>query len=681
MTPFNRYRTKLTALRELGPRSLALYATYRLGLRAGLLRRQTAAPPEDGPSWYAPVTLFPHPSKGDLARLLGEEGVQQVCQEAEEIIAGQARLFGGPPVPLVLAPEGQLAHWTEYELGTEGTQERDIKRTWEPARFGWAYTLARAYQLSGDERCPAAFWAYAEQFLEANPPYLGPNWVSAQEAALRLVAFAFCLQVFAPSPETTPERGLHLQQSITAHAARIPPSLAYARSQNNNHLLTEAAGLYTAALALPNHAQAKRWQALGLQWFKRGLLSQIAEDGTYVQHSTNYHRLMLQISLWMDALTRRQGQALSLPVQGRMAVATRWLLALLDPAEGRVPNLGPNDGAYIFPFSICPFNDYRPVLAAAASAFLDKRPFPPGPWDEMGLWFGVAAQGIGEKGKVISSPIPSPLSPASPHVIRTPQSWAYLRAARFTSRPGHADQLHLDLWWRGINVAQDAGTYLYNAPSPWDNALVHTAVHNTITVDGQDQMTPAGRFLFLDWAQGQVLSQGRSGGTAWERLVAQHDGYRRLGIYHRRAVEQQGGRWLVTDTLLPADRATESAYSNLQPVVGRLRPVSCNLHWLLPDWRWEVQEDPAGMGCLLRLQSPYGWVDLRLSFPAAALPPRLLLFRAGKLLYGKGEATPVDGWISPTYGSKEPALSASLLVSGTLPVTLTSEWQFPEDAR
>ena len=34
------------------------------------------------------------------------------------------------------------------------------------------------------------------------------------------------------------------------------------------------------------------------------------------------------------------------------------------------------------------------------------------------------------------------------------------------------DQLHLDLWWRGLNIAQDAGTYLYNADPPWDNPLV-----------------------------------------------------------------------------------------------------------------------------------------------------------------------------------------------------------------
>ncbi len=106
----------------------------------------------------------------------------------------------------------------------------------------------------------------------------------------------------------------------------------------------------------------------------------------------------------------------------------------------------------------------------------------------------------------------------------------------FTSRPGHADQLHLDLWWRGYNLAQDAGTNHYNDPPPWNNVLRRTGVHNTISVDGLDQMTLAGRFLWLDWAQARLIDHARSNDLAWERLTAQHDGYRRLGVIHQRSV-------------------------------------------------------------------------------------------------------------------------------------------------
>ncbi len=56
------------------------------------------------------------------------------------------------------------------------TEFNDVKFIWEPARFGWAFTLGRAYLVSGDERYSQSFWKHTETFLESNPPYLGPQW-------------------------------------------------------------------------------------------------------------------------------------------------------------------------------------------------------------------------------------------------------------------------------------------------------------------------------------------------------------------------------------------------------------------------------------------------------------------------------------------------------------------------
>jgi hypothetical protein len=412
--------------------------------------------------------------------------------------------------------------------------------------------------------------------------------------------------------------------------------------------------MITAGLALPDHPQARRWLSLGQKWFTTGLQQQIAPDGTYIQHSTNYHRLMLQIAQWVCAIIRSPFQPVTL---SRLAPATHWLLALVDPDTGRVPNLGPNDGAYIFPLTILPFDDYRPVLQAASAAFLGQRAFPAGPWDEVGLWLCSSAplQVPGTKHQN---------SRDTAHTLHAPHSWAYLRAATFHSRPSHADQLHLDLWWRGLNVAQDAGTYLYNAPPPWDNALAHTAVHNTITFDGQDQMNRGGRFLWLDWAQGKITSCEKAPDGSWERLTAQHDGYRRLGIIHQRAVTAfRDDRWLAEDTVLFAANVTRDMSHEIR------------LHWLLPDWPWEAENRDSGIE--IRLQSLHGWITLRVQSPI----PHLLspsVIRAGQLLHGSGPANPILGWTSPIYGTKIPALSLVIEACGPLPLTLTSEWIFPQ---
>ena len=669
------------ALTELGPRRLGLYAQYRLGLQAGYFRWMTRDDQRSAQMASSSFTFSPLlklPERDELANLLGERGQARLLEEAEEIVAGRAPLFGSQPVPLQFNSAEPLRHWTAYELG-QGVQTQDVKFTWEPARFGWAFTLGRAYRLSGEERYPAAFWKQAEAFLDANPPYLGLQWVSAQEMALRLIAFAFALQVFSESIHTSPERALRLARAIATHAGRIPPTLIYARAQNNNHLLTEAAGLYTAGLALPRHPSAPHWRLLGWRWFHYGLKTQIAEDGTYMQHSANYHRLMLQAALWMHCLARGQANETFPEISlERLASATKWLLALLDPTSGRLPNLGPNDGAYILPLTACEFEDYRPVLQAASGIFLGERPFAAGPWDEMDLWLGrtQARASHGEDGEPGLGQRTPPLRAAprkaangSPHVLRHPRqdSWAYLRVAHFTDRPGHADQLHLDLWWRGLNLAQDAGTYLYNAALPWDNALAGTAVHNTMTVNGQDQMRRAGRFLYLDWAQAQVIAHEQAGDGTWERLVATHDGYRRLGICHQRTVTASDeGRWVIEDDLLPYGPR----------LANREARFTVRLHWLAPDWPWEVE------GQTIRLFSPHGWINLTLSVTqnefSSSMHPQITIVRSGEVLYGPGTALAVEGWSSPRYGDKIPALAIRLNIETSLPVSLMSEWLLPE---
>ena len=657
----------------------------------------------EGSSAYGPRSsvlghLFDLPPREKLLQILGDDGLVQLLAEANEIVDGRVRLFGGEPVPLGLSVPGELHHWTNYEQGSRGAGERggegDVKFVWEPARFGWAFTLARAYHLSGDERFPEVFWRYFEIFTEANPVNMGPNWTSAQEVALRILAFTFAARIFASSSHSTAIRHWQLAISIADHAARIPPTLVYARSQNNNHLLSEAAGLITAALALPDHPAAPRWEKLGWKWFNRGLESQIAEDGAYMQNSTNYHRLMLQLALWVHASRRvsesanqQVGKFLTpnrltpnpqlLTPNLQLLAATHWLLALTDPETGRAPNLGPNDGAYILPFTVLPYHDYRPVLQAASRAFLGQPAFGPGSWDEMGLWFGESAsrrvsestiQRAGESAN-IQQITPNLLTSTSlTSTLPASRSWAYLRAARFTSRPGHADQLHLDLWWRGLNVAQDAGTYLYNASPPWDNTLTHTAVHNTVTVDGQEQMTRAGRFLYLDRAQAEVTAREQAEDGSWQRITAQHDGYRRLGVIHQRSVTAyQDNLWIVEDQLLSSGRRSE---------------VGTRLHWLLPDWGFEIGDKRLK----IRLQSPFGIIQLSVSLQSSVSCPqspipnlKSQIIRAGKLLHGSGPTSPTWGWASPTYGVKVPALSFSVSTEGVLPITFVSEWEFTRD--
>jgi hypothetical protein len=217
------------------------------------------------------------------------------------------------------------------------------------------------------------------------------------------------------------------------------------------------------------------------------------------------------------------------------------------------------------------------------------------------------------------------------YTLRSKTGFAFVRCATFRDRPGHADMLHLDLWWRGQNVALDAGTFSYNAPSPWDESLGYTAYHNTVTVDGLNQMDRAGRFLWLPWLHSRVRCQQRSPEgqlTYWE---GEHDGYQRLEspVIHRRGILRIGDAWwLVLDALSSAGKH------------------DYRLHWLFPDVPFEWDAD-TGRLILQTAVAPY-YVQIA---PVS---------HVGTYSLVKADENSPRGWRAPYYYYREPALSVDL---------------------
>ncbi len=415
------FRTSLKALAQMGLEPLALNALYRLGLWTGYYKRTENRKLKNMLPLSVLHPLFSLPSCEQLIQTLGTGGKAALIDEADEIVGGKFRMFGSKAVPLQLTFKEPLRHWTDYETGKVPIPYsqfpiQDIKFLWEPARFGWAFVLGRAYHITQDEKYAEVFWKYFETFNAGNPPYLGPHWMNGQEVAIRLMTLVWCGHVFA---RTLNEKcNSQLATSIAYHAARIPPTLIYARSQNNNHLITESAALYTAGVALDQ----PKWRELGWSWLNQALRTQISSYGEYIQHSTNYHRLIMQTALWVDMILRERRQRWSPLTLEALIRASHWMFSMIDPASGRTPNLGANDGALIFPLSSTPFYDFRPTVQAAARAFL-RTSLPASAWDEMSLWLGL--------------PVSEHTTDSDAYLtdhLRGKDSWAYLRASRFKSR-------------------------------------------------------------------------------------------------------------------------------------------------------------------------------------------------------------------------------------------------------
>ena len=574
--------------------------------------------------------LLPPPTNENLSKFSSShpEQVQCLQTEADEIVQGWFRKFEGkgqnlgfPPVWNEELP-GQChpshgVHWSQIQ------PLEDIKLVWELSRMGWAQILARAYAFTGNEAYPEAFWGLLENWRNANPPNQGPQWMCGQEIAIRSFALTIADSLFSPSPSSTPLRRARLQEIVRAGAERIEPHFHYARSQRNNHALNEALGLITAATLSPDAtALERRWLGRGSTCFSHDLFDQLDDEGSYIQHSVVYHRVMLHACTWRLLLARRSGDLLDQELLKRIEIGLRWMVAMVDPSTGEAPNLGSNDGANILRLSSCAFQDHRPSIQGLAALLDLPLPYPPGPWDESVLWL----TGLDPKTLAREPRARVGLSaPKRGHFLRIfPEGSLYFRCAINKERPSQSDPLHVDLTWRGINLLCDAGTYRYNAPPPWANSLAFTGVHNTVTVEGRSSMERLGPFLWLDWDRAEHQEVAPEG---W--LVGERPASRVSPMKHRRSISLIGpNHWIILDDVVSP------------------REEVFRLHWLMPL----LPRSAIDRG--VAVKTPQGTFQL-----IALGPGKVECFAGSPEAIKPGKSCNPVGWRSSCYCYIEPALA------------------------
>jgi len=389
-----------------------------------------------------------------------------------------------------------------------------------------------------------------------NPPYKGPNWKCGQEASIRVMHLVTAAWVLGQ--DRAPERGLI--DLLVAHLQRIAATMSYAIGQQNNHGTSEAAALFIGGSFLTSFdPRAHAWARKGRRWLEERAVSLIEPDGSFSQYSVTYHRMMLDSYSLSEAWRRHRNlPVFSKRLQVRLGSATDWLWALTDADTGDAPNIGANDGAQLFQLTESSYRDFRPSVQLAAALFQGVDAFGSGPWASLLRWLEVS------DGSVSTAPQSTSFDDGGYHVLRIGKAMAVLRYPRFPFRPSQSDALHIDLWYNGVNLLRDAGTFSYNADRyEWFSS---PAAHNTIEFDGRDQMPRLGRFLFGDWLEAEAVEPVYHMGEVVTASAAYTDSY---GARHHRAIS------LSANSLVCRDR-----------ISGTFREAC--LRWRLAPKAWQL---------------------------------------------------------------------------------------------
>ncbi len=654
-------RDAIQELRELGPGGTLFRVSWELRTRTGLTTLIQHAPPrwrnspgEAALEWTARLPMAdPITVAACMRERLGRAQLDDLRLSADAAARGTVLCFGrwpaefGDPIDWQRNPRGakrwdSTKSWARSLL--DETEIGDVKLTWEVARFPHAYVIARAaaFHPEHSDRWAEALLRQIESFRSENPVGRGIHWASGQETAFRLLAWLFALDAHLVRGPHGARAAAAVGEALCEGASHVERHIDYARiAVYNNHLLSEALLLYAAGVLLPALEAARRWRRIGRALLEEQAQRQFYADGAYIQLSHNYHRVALQDLLWASVLARADGDSMAPAWREALERSLDFLHAHQCPTDGRLPNYGSNDGALPSIFSSSDFSDYRPVLQCVSLMVRGERLYEPGPWDETAAWvIGPLA---------LEAPLrPRPrrsasFKPTGFHVLRgnDERSFAAFRCGSIRDRFSQIDMLHLDVWWRGQNVLVDGGSYLYNGPAEWHEHFMRTASHNTVVVDGRDQMLHYRRFKCLYWTKARLLAFEDRGDSAL--VSGEHYGYRRHPgeCVHRRSVlHVKDDLWVVVDQ-----------------IDGRGEHVA-RLHWLGGEFPHEELRPGA-----MRLLTPEGPFEIAV-FDEKGHP------LAGDVVRGSESA--LRGWLSRYYGEKVPVPSLAVERRGRTPLVFVS---------
>lgn len=458
----------------------------------------------------------------ELIRNLPDEDKANLIFCADQAVKGRIKAFSsldldyGDPIkwhysPITKAETDRDKKW--YEIPDFDSIRGDIKVIWEASRFTHFYLFARAFLLSEDKKYYDAFSSQLCSWLTENKYPYGVNFKCGQECALRMINTLLVYSVFKAKGVTNSNDEENVNELVLRCYKKILSNFFYAhKCIKNNHTLSEICGMMTGALCSSDEHKFKEYVEL---WDEE-VSKQFYPDGGYRQKSFNYQRFALQLSEYVNLITHKTSTKMSNESRNRITVSA-MLMYSLQAENGDFPNYGPNDGALIFPLSSCGYRNFTPAINTVIAQTEDHVVYGIGNHEEELLWF------CGRKDypqKTIQKG-PGSFPFAGLYSICHKDGFLMICLNDFRSRPAHMDQLHIDLWHKGVNVFCDSGTYSY--ASQLGRELSLTSAHNTAKVEGLEQMDKKGAFLVYNWTKREnaTLKDGYFEGT-----MASKKGYR-----------------------------------------------------------------------------------------------------------------------------------------------------------
>jgi uncharacterized heparinase superfamily protein len=389
-------------------------------------------------------------------------------------------------------------------------------RLWKTLLHEFGYALDLATAAEDDPRYRVRLFALARSWRAAAPigcrGFALDAW-NARAVATRLIHWAVAGRVLGlRSGEPDAD---WLGREIGLHGLFLRDNLEL--DLRGNHLFRDAVGLVFAQELVGGVPDA-------LDWLERQVAEQVLPDGCHAERAPFYHALCCQDLLEVALLLGEARPAWLSDALARMS----GLLEAIALGDGEIPLLGDGWLGEL---------DTRAILGRARELVA---PLPTRDPERHG---GLVP---------LHAPPWRVVVRAGPHAPDEQMGHA------------HADLLSFDASHGDTRIVTDTGTLLYD-PGPERQRVRGTAAHNTLALDGEEQLEAWGSFRVGRRGRARVIARGREG--TWQWLSASHDAYARLPgrpRHHRLlAVSERGV--LVLDAVLGSGRHRVESHLHQHP--------------------------------------------------------------------------------------------------------------------
>jgi hypothetical protein len=584
------------------------------------------------------AVLPPHTDK-----LVPGEARAAVLAAADQLLQGEWEVLGVvrsdmlqpdwflDPVTGRRAPADRYAfrinHRCEEQTG-------NVKQIWEISRLQHLTLLATAWFVSRDD-------AYAQRLADQlrcwsrESPFLsGVHWTSGIEIGIRLISWTWIRRLLNEWPQVADlfENDELMVRQIRWHQQYLS-AFRSRGSSANNHVIAEAAGQLVASCAFPWFAESGRWRLAAARLLERELVCNTFPSGIGRELATDYQCFVAELGLLAAVEAGAADHPLSTAAWRRLCAMIDSGAALLDDRL-RPPRQGDSDEGRALLLD-APTPNRWPSLLALGAALLGRLDWWPRIPPDAGSAIISAMPGAAREVTDRPAQRPWQFTDAGTTLLRTtgdrePEIWCrcdggphgYLSIAAHA----HSDALSVEVRYGGVDVLADPGTYCYHGEPRWRSYFRSTIAHNTVELDGQNQSSEGGPFLWLRHANAREIDvQDIGDAVEW---TAEHDGYLALHppAWHRRTVR--------------LDRASRSV-DIVDEIRGGRHGIRLAFH-LGPDVEAEIDD-----ACAV----------LRWAHGSTCGSARLELPQLLRWSLHRGETDPILGWYSSGLGRRVPTVT------------------------